>query len=351
MSTGRRRRGWLLPTVLVLLLAAGSAGTWILLREPQWLAGSTASVVPVVRADVVTEVRVPGLVRSAGDSEVSFAVDGTVTTIRVAPGAVVRAGDVLATLDDGPVRARVTAAQVAVGADVRDLQAARSTVPADPVALGRLEATAARDRAELAEATRVLDGTVLRAPRDGTVTAVAGQVGDRVIAGAPTPDDAPARRPFVRLADLGALVVRASVAPRDVARVATGQPAAAAVDGVGPTVLGEVVGVEPAPGPDGAYGVTVAAATPPETLRVGQAADVRIVVSRAVGVLVVPPAAVRPTGPNRGTVLMPPPDGRGPNRLVTVSTGISDAVSLEIREGLRAGDRVLVPREGEGPRP
>ena len=60
MSTGRRRLGWLLPTVLVLLLVAGVAGTWTLLRQPQLLAGSSASVVPVVRADVVTEVRVPG---------------------------------------------------------------------------------------------------------------------------------------------------------------------------------------------------------------------------------------------------------------------------------------------------
>ena len=155
----------------------------------------------------------------------------------------------------------------------------------------------------------------------------------------------------MRLADLGALVVRASVAPRDVARVAPGQATAAAVDGVGPTVFGEVVGVEPAPGPDGAYAVTVATVLPPETMRVGQAADARILVSRAVGVLVVPPSAVRPTGPNRGTVLTPPPDGRGPNRLVTVTTGIADATSIEVREGLRLGDRVLVPRDGEEPRP
>jgi membrane fusion protein, macrolide-specific efflux system len=351
MSTGRRRLGWLLPTVLVLLLVAGGAGTWILLRQPQLLAGSSASVVPVVRADVVTEVRVPGDIRSAGESDVSFVVSGTVTTVPVAPGVAVREGDVLATLDDGPTRARVTAAQVAVAADVRDLQAARNAVPSDPVLLGRLEATAARDRAELAEATRVLDGTVLRAPRDGTVTAVAGQVGERVLAGTPSPDDAPSRRPFVRLADLGTLVVHASVAPRDVARVAAGQPAAAAVDGVEPAVLGEVVGVEPAPGPDGAYGVTVATAVPPETLRIGQAADVRIQVNRAIGVLVVPPAAVRTTGPNRGTVLTPPPDGRGPNRLVTVTTGLADATSVEVREGLRLGDRVLVPRDSEGPRP
>ena len=72
MSTGRRRLGWLLPTVLVLLLVAGVAGTWTLLRQPQLLAGSSASVVPVLRADVITEVRVPGAVRSAGETAAGF---------------------------------------------------------------------------------------------------------------------------------------------------------------------------------------------------------------------------------------------------------------------------------------
>lgn len=352
MSTGRRRPGWLLPTVLVAVLLAGAAAAVVLLRAPQLLPGPGASVVPAVRADVVTEIRAPGAVRSAGDADVSFTTSGVVRTVEVAPGAVVASGDVLATLDDGALRARITAAQTALAADTRNITAARAVAPVDLVAVGRFEADAARDRAELAEANRQLEGTVLRAPRAGTVTAVAGQVGDRVVAGAPTPDDAPSRRPFVRLADLSALVVRAAVPPRDVPRVTTGQPAAAVVDGVGDPVLGEVVGVEPAPGPDGAYGVSVAAPLPPPTLRVGQVADVRVVVDRAVNVLVVPPAAVRPAGPGRGTVLVRPADDRGPDRVLAVTTGIADATSIEIRAGLREGDRVLVPRDTDpGPRP
>src|SRR5690349_21267951 len=100
MSTGRRRLGWLLPTVLVVVLLAGAGGAVVLLREPQLLPARTASVVPVVRADVVTEIRAPGVVRSAGESDVSFVVSGVVRSVDVAPGTVVAAGDVLATLDD-----------------------------------------------------------------------------------------------------------------------------------------------------------------------------------------------------------------------------------------------------------
>lgn len=350
MSTGRRRLGGLLPTVLVVVLLAGAVTVVVLLRQPQLLRAPSADVVPVVRADVLTEVRAPGAVRSAGEADVSFEVNGTVTSVDVTPGSVVVAGDVLATLDDSTARARVIAAQTAVANGARDLDAARNAVPPDPLLQSRLETTAARDRAELAEADRVLAATVLRAPRDGTVIAVAGQVGDRVVAGVPTPDDAPSRRPFVRLADLGTLVVRAAVPPRDVPRVAAGQSASASVDGVGEPLFGEVVGVEPAPGPDGAYGVTVAAPVPPATMRVGQVAEVRVLVERAIGVVVVPPAAVRRTGPDRGTVLVRPQDGRSPDRVVAVTTGLADAVSVEIRDGLRVGDRVLVPRD-PGPRP
>ena len=343
MSIGRRRQGWLQPIVLVVVLVAGVGAAVVLLREPQAF-GPRPTVVPVVRGDVVAEVRAPGAVRSAGEADVSFSVGGTVASVPVAPGSFVRRGDVLATLDDGPTRARLAAAQSAVAADLAELDAARLRLPTDPALVGRLEATAARDRAEVTEASRVLDGTVLRAPRDGTVTAVAGQVGDRVLVGGPTPDDTPDRRPFVRLVDLGALVVRAAVAPRDVARVGPGQPATATVDGAGTAVEGSVVGVEPAPGPDGAYGVTVATVTPPPALRVGQTGDVRIEVSRAVGVLVVPPEAVRITGPEDGTVLVRGPDDRAPDRVVSVTTGLADAVSVEIRDGLNAGDRVVVPR-------
>lgn len=344
MSTGRRRRGWLVPTLLVVVLLAGVAGTVIVLRFPELVPGPSATVVPVVRADVVAEVRAPGTVRSSLESEVSFAVSGTITAIEVAPGATVRAGDVLARLDQEPTTARLAAAQAALDADLRELELARLRVPVDVVALARAEADAARARADITDAERALDAAVLRAPRDGTVTAVAGHVGERVLAGAPTPDDAPTRRPFVRLLDLGALVVRAEVPPRDVARVSTGQPAGAAVDGVGEQVLGEVVAVEPAPGPDGAYAVTVAATTPPTSLRVGQPAAVRILVARAIAVPVVPIEAVRVTGPDRGTVLVRPADGRGPDRAVAVTTGLADDVSIEVRDGLRVGDRVVVPR-------
>jgi hypothetical protein len=66
---------------------------------------------------------------------------------------------------------------------------------------------------------------------------------------------------------------------------------------------------------------------------------VAVTVARAIGVLVVPPAAVRPTGPDRGDVLVRRPDG---DHAVAVVTGLADATAVEIRDGLAAGDLVVV---------
>ena len=333
--TARRRVPWLLPTVLVVLLVAAAGAGLVLLRYPALVpppvGGPRVDAVPVARADVTATVRAPGRVASASDTGVSFATDGTVATVDVAPGATVRAGDVLATLDDSSARPRVEAARAALEADGRALAAAGAAVPPDPVVLGRLEAAVASDRAVLADAQREMDATTLRAPGDGTVTAVSGAPGDPVSSGT--------RTPFVRLADLATLVVRVAVPPRDVPRIAPGQPATAAVDGAGPPLAGEVTGVDPAPTPGGDYGVTVTTTTVPPDLRLGQPADVAVTVARSIGVLVVPPAAVRPTGPDRADVLVRRPDG---DHAVTVATGLADATAVEIRDGLTVGDLVVV---------
>lgn len=170
-----------------MVLLAGVGAAVVLLRFPALVPAPSPRSVPVVRADVAAEIDVRGTVRSATEAGASFAVGGTVASVDVTPGTTVRAGDVLAMLDDSGARPRVQAASSALDADVRALSAARAAPVPDQVAIGRLTADVANDRAVLADAERVLADTVLRAPRDGTVTAVAGQVGDRVIAGTPSP--------------------------------------------------------------------------------------------------------------------------------------------------------------------
>ncbi len=324
----RRPRGRRRPVLglLVLVVVAAAAGLLLLGGDTAPAPGTT---VPVVRGTVTAQVRASGTVVSASSSSPAFTVDGTVASVPVTVGATVRAGDVLATLDDGTARARAAAATAMLAADQRARDAAARVPTPDPVALARLDAAIATDRAGTTEADRAVDATVLRAPQDGTVTDVAVRPGDRVTATSPA---------AVRLADLSTLVVAAGVGPRDVAGVAGGQDAVVSVDG-GPGTPGRVADVTPAPGPDGRYGLVVD--TPlPTTARIGQPVDVTVVLEQHTGVLVVPTAAARRSGPGSATVLVRGPHGTRPR---TVAVGLTGPDGVEVVDGLVVGDLVVLP--------
>jgi multidrug resistance efflux pump len=328
-----RRRRRVLPA-LALVVGAAVVGLLVLGADG---AVAPAAAVPVVRGTVTAEAHTTGSVVSAASSSPAFAVDGVVASVRAGVGAEVRAGDVLATLDDGTARARTTAAAATLDADRRARDAAARLPLPDPVWLARLDAAIATDRAGVTDADRALEATVLRAPQDGTVTDVAVRPGDRVTATSP---------PAVRLADLGSLVVAAGLGPRDVAGVAVGQEATVTVDSAGPdgaaaapvAVPGRITEVAPAPGPDGRYGLVVETLLPP-TARIGQPTEVTIVLARHADVPVVPAAAVVSGGPGPA-VLVSGPDGV---RLRPVAVGLTGPEGVEIVDGLVEGDLVVVP--------
>lgn len=307
--------------VLALLVVAAAAALLLLGGDTAPAPGTT---VPVVRGTVTEQTRASGAVVSATSSSPAFTADGTVASVEVTVGSRVRAGDVLATLDDGTARARAAAATATLTADQRARDAAARAPLPDPVALARLDAAIAQDRVGITEADHAVDATALRAPQDGTVTDVVVHPGDRVTASSPA---------AVRLADLSSLVVAAGIGPRDVAGVLPGQDAQVSVDGA-PEVGGRVADVTPAPGPDGRYGLVVDAALP-ATARIGQPVGVTVVLAQHAGVLVVPPAAV-----HDGTVLVQGPDGTH-RRAVTV--GLRGPEGVEVVDGLVEGDLVVLP--------
>ncbi len=75
-------------------------------------------------------------------------------------------------------------------------------------------------------------------------------------------------------------------------------------------------------------------------LRVGFSASADVIIDRRDSVLVIPERLVDFAGVTaRVTVLR----DDGARDTVVVETGLSDAISIEIREGLRPGDRVIEP--------
>lgn len=208
-----------------------------------------------------------GVVAPAAAVDVAPRFDGALAAVAVRAGDVVAAGDVLAVLDDRPLREELTAARAAareasaaarratveverarhrLGVEERGLAAGTSsqaTVDEAGFAVRAAEAASAMARAAVAEAAaRVerarsrLDETSLRAPFGGTVAARYHDVGAAV--GPP--------RPVARIVGAGGLRLRFAVRPDEVARVAPGThvvadlgsaaPVAAVVERVAPEV-------------------------------------------------------------------------------------------------------------------
>ncbi|AEV83828.1 macrolide transporter [Actinoplanes sp. SE50] len=125
---GRRRGIWLGVTVVVLavlgyavvraMTAGGGAKT------------KAAETVAVDRGAVSTEVATTGTLAAAQTRSLSFAVAGTVETVKVRAGTTVTAGQVLATVDDDDARQAVDDAQSALDDAEDALTAAKKSAGA-----------------------------------------------------------------------------------------------------------------------------------------------------------------------------------------------------------------------------
>ncbi|GAB1640239.1 efflux RND transporter periplasmic adaptor subunit [Krasilnikovia sp. MM14-A1259] len=108
----RRRRWWVVGAVAgAALLGAGAVHALGASADEKPAAAAT---VAVDRGAVSTEVATQGTVQPSETRSLSFATDGTVTSVPVRPGSTVTAGQVLAKLDAADATAAVDAARTAL---------------------------------------------------------------------------------------------------------------------------------------------------------------------------------------------------------------------------------------------
>lgn len=281
----------------------------------------------------------PGSVESVV-YDVSFTTPGTVAEIDVEVGQQVKAGQPLAKLDTKAAQDTLNEAQLAVTnaqTALQDAQASQAGISAQSDAeladasnqersamaacgtngvcqqraRGALAAAQARAQsanaaaqaavdaaqsqlalaqAHVRTAQDALDGATLKAPHDGTVAAVLGSAGGT--AGG-------AGQPFIRLADLGTLQVRAEVGVADVAAIQKGQVARFTVPALpGRQFHGTVAGVSPIGDAQSGtlrYPVKIVvdmASVGDAAPLPGMAANVQIVAAQRFGVLLIPAEAV-----------------------------------------------------------
>ncbi len=357
------------------LLAAG-CGQKI---EPGTTDGQSKTTVKakVALADIAQHpfiYRAVGTVEARTASTLSSKLMGTVTSVKVRVGAIVKKGDILVTIDDEQVVAGLHQAQAALDEARRGLDAARSAYEAakagaslasttykryqqlmkedsvskqefDEVAARYRQATsalsqaaamvkAARFRIQQAEAglaaaqARNRDVTV-RAPYDGIVAAKMVDVGDLASPGTP----------FVKLEKIGDFEVRVAVPEEYGRQVRVGQQLTVHIPSLGLTGLtGKVRTISPAA--DQATRTFTAKITlPPEKhIKSGLFARVDIPVGEA-GLLTLPRTALIKYGQLTGFYLV---DDKQIARFRLVRTGRTLGERVEIVSGLKTGDRYVV---------
>lgn len=369
-----RLLGWL---ALLLALAAGGLLLWRFAQQPPVRVAVAAVDEGPVEATVANTRA--GSVSACRRAKLATPVGGRIEVLAVREGQRVRRGQLLLRLwnEDLVARERVARESLAAAqsriAEVcpladnaaREAERARrlraqgfvseerldraeSEARARAAACDRARAQAseaeARVRAALADTAR----TVLRAPFDGIVAEVNGEVGEFLT---PSPPGI-ATLPAVDLIDDSCLYVSAPIDEVDAARLAVGMPARITLDAFrGRHFAGRLRRIAPyvtaIEKQARTVEVEVEFVAPGEArhLLVGYSADIEIVVEARARALRVPTPALMPG--NR--VLVLGASGRLEER--RVETGLANWEYTEVRAGLSAGERIVTSLERAGVAP
>jgi len=309
---------------VVAAVAAGlGAGWWFATRPPAVAETAVAVTGPAVQAVYAT-----GTVEPVLWARIGPAVKGRLIALAAEEGERVQPGAVLARLDPTVLEAQVREAEARAGFLREEALRLRQLAAREIIAraaLDRAESEARAAEAVVDTYRRRLDDTLIRAPMGGVVLRRDGEIGEVVdttatlfLVGEPRP-----------------LRVTAEVDEEDIPRVAPGQRVLMRADAFASEVLpGRVADITPAGDPRlKVYRVRIA--LPDDTkLRIGMTVEANIIVRETEAAVLVPDTAVVD-----GAVWVLEGDTV---RRVPVVTGVRGSRRIEIREGLAAGERVVV---------
>ncbi|QGF23627.1 efflux RND transporter periplasmic adaptor subunit [Raineyella fluvialis] len=356
----RRRRRLIAGVVVAVVVLALVAGYVMSQRG----ARTTVTTATASTQRLSVTVSASGTVEAASLVPVYSPIAGTLASVRVSDGQVVKAGDELATLDTAALstavaqaQAQVAAAEAQAGSASAQLALARA-MPHDTDAQTRTRDAAiqaANAAHDAAVAARSAASAGLRAARDNAAKAsitapVGGTVTLNVLAATRTDGTGPKAAagasvgptvPLFTIADLGHPVFAAQVDEADIAHVAVGQQSTVTLDAYPgrtfPGAVSEVATTSVSTKTGGvAYIVKIPLAAGDAVLRLGMSGDASLATQDIPDALVVPLQAVQADGAQRWVYKVT--DGTAHRTPVTV--GASSATQAQITSGLAAGDVV-----------
>ncbi len=354
-----RRHWWTVALLLGTLLVAGGQGMvrGAVAADARQGAAAGSDRQVAVRVQTVKRRTVEDWRHAVGQLEsfenplISAEVAGKIIEVRVKEGEAVRAGDVLARIDDADYRlardlakadisriqALLAAAQKRVrrvSTLVRKGSAPVSALDDASAQLQALQAQLRAARVRLQQAERSLGKTLISSPVDGRISARLVAQGDLAAPG----------KPLFRLSAPQRLKARLPFPERDLAFIRVGQP----LELTTPARPGEVVkttvaSISPDIDPASRAAHVLAIIDNRQGWRPGSSVDGRVLVARRENVPVVPEKALvrRPAGT---VVFIAGSDGRAHQR--RVEPGLRFDGLVEIRRGLRGGERIVTDGAG-----
>ncbi|MHB8637202.1 MAG: efflux RND transporter periplasmic adaptor subunit [Fimbriimonadaceae bacterium] len=225
-------------------------------------------------------------------------------------------------------KAAVTQAQ----ATLRMANANRSQTPAYRENLAALQSTVDSAVAQVRQAQARLADTVVHATIAGTVTARKADPGALASPGTPV----------LEVQFLDWVYVTATLPIDSAAQLREGQPARITFDALpGRTFVGPITNINPAADPTSRqFGVKVKLNNPSHTIRPGMYGRISINTGKIFAPVVVPREAIQTNSDGVTTVIVV--DANNVAHVRKVSLGVSDDRSVQITDGVRLGENVVV---------
>jgi macrolide-specific efflux system membrane fusion protein len=348
LSRGR----WIALLAAVVLLAGGGTAAFLLLR-PQDTAQATTRTfsAQAEKSTQTVTVGLTGTLAPKTQSDLDFAVSGTVTKVWVTAGDTVTKGQKLARVDDSDLQDALALAKADLQTAIANLDDVEDDDDSSSASITAAAAQVKSARAAVTSAREDLDDAVLRSTINGTVASVDVSVGDTVgssssgsgsgSSGTSTTSSTSSTAQVVVIST-NKWLLNGTVGSADLANLKAGQEVAVTTDGATDAITGTVtsVGIVSTGTSDGSatFPVEITLAGKHPELFSGTTADAVITIGEYPDVLTVPTAAIRTEG-KKSVVTRVSGDS---TEVVEVTVGKVFGDATEVTAGLAEGDTVQI---------